>query len=794
MRVKPKQIVQVLSISERQPEVVRIFDDLVTFKVFFNLDAQSALESGLVICDFKILADKKIETQKLKVSSLESRFALSTASKRKSVSISKSNNTVMVGKIDITQHISNDKIMSISRGTPAKSHKIIKLVNNEESNASSIRPITSSLFDGVEKNDNLVLSYNADLLHRQGKDPAEKINSSPFHAPISSAIRGFSTTAGAPSLNGKAVQFRKSFVQNGKTSIKTMLENDDLKTLEIPFKLNLKKGKIGFYSVEINAMKESKKILQTIKFDIDLQRAFENFIIPTIAPNLLVTCIGSSNFVKIQQMDNNSSSVEVFRRNVSEKSGESNSPFVRITNIKLKKGDQTQFIDRGLQAGKCIYRAIPTNELSITSGEFSSVVINSRITKKRKVEPDTLTLLAFESESAVVITAYNIPNDIIALRLVRKNLTIKESSFSSPSTVVDGPLKSFSRTATDVLYKDLPTRQNAVYEYKFVMIDSYGDERESQRSSMIQFSGDIEAQEGRTLNVQPAKASTDQMSKVVFQISAPTDQASLDKIYSILADAGFDTYYVDEIKKNRELLNKISAFEVMRFDTTTGQNESFGAVKSGVFEDGPLTRKAASVSQLVPGRKYIYQFRLLLRSTSTVFNGIHISQTDLETGRNYSTDLKKFNSPLVLKRGTLSSTVKQQQTISKTGLKQDSSSNSDSELFEGRTALTGQAAVQLPSANTIISNLLVEETPRGNVIRWNVSQGSQNIDHVIIFAEYNGQRAPLRAVHYSGRSKMIFLDNKLEASSNEILYFVCPVFTDFKQGGLVGPAEVKDGI
>ena len=177
-----------------------------------------------------------------------------------------------------------------------------------------------------------------------------------------------------------------------------------------------------------------------------------------------------------------------------------------------------------------------------------------------------------------------------------------------------------------------------------------------------------------------------------------------------------------------------------------------------------------------------------------MFNGINISQTDLETGRGYSTNLKKYNSPFVLKRGTLSSTVKQQQHISKTGLKQDSSSNSDSELFEGRTALTGQATVQLPSADTVILDLSVEETPRGNVIHWNISKRSQNIDHIIIFAEYNGQRAPLRAVHYSGRSKMIFLDNKLEASSNEILYFVCPIFTDFKQGGLVGPAEVKDGI
>ena len=791
MRVKPKQIVQVLSISERQPEVAYILDDIVTFKAFFNLDVQPALESGIVVCDYKILTDKKIETKKLKVSSLESRFALSTASKRKSAS---TRNATVIGKIDITQHISNDKIMSISRGAPAKSHKIIKLVSSNDDNSSSIRPIASSLFDGIEKNDNLVLSYNMDLLHRQGKDPAQKINSSPFHTPVSSAIRGLSTTTGAASLNGKAVQFRKSFVQNGKTSIKTKLENDDLKTIEVPFKFNLKKGKIGFYSVEINAMKESKKILQTIKFDIDLQQAFENYIIPVLAPNLFVTCAGSNNFVKVQQTDKRSNSVEVFRRIVSEKSGESNSPFTRIANVKLAQSEETQFVDRVLQPGKCIYRVIPINEMSITSGEFSSIVVSSRTTKKRKAEPDTLTLLAAESERAVLVTAYNIPNDIVALRLVRKNVTTKESSFSSPSTIIDGPLRSFSRATTDIQYKDLPARQNAVYEYKFIMIDSYGDERESQLSSTIQFSGDIEAQEGRTLSIKLAKASSDQLSKVNFQIDAPTDQASLDKIYSILTDAGLDSYYVNEIKQNRELLNKISAFEVLRFDTTTGLNESFGAAKSGVFEDGPLSRKASSVSQLVPGRKYIYQFRLLLRSASTVFNGINISQTDLESGRVYSTDLKKYNSPFVLKRGTLSSTVKQQQTISKTGLKRDSSSNSDSELFEGRTALTGQFTIQLPSKNTTVSNVSVRETPRGNVVQWNIFQGSQNIDHVIVFAEYNGQRAPLRALHYSGRSKMVFLDDKLEASSNEVLYFVSPVFTDFKQGGLVGPAEVKDGI
>ena len=790
MRVKPKQSVQVLSISKRQPEVVNILGDVVTFKAFFELDMRAAIESGIVICDFKILNDKKLETQKIKVSSLESRFATSIASKRKSTSISKSNNTVVIGKVDITQHIANNKILSVLRGEPAKRQKLIKLVNTSDNDSSSIRPLDSSLSNGIEKNDSLTLSYNVDLVHRKGKDPALEINSSHFHNPISSAIRGFITTAGMSKLDGKAMQFRKSFMDDNKTSVKVKLENDDKQTIEIPFRFKMSKGKVSFYSAEINAMKESKVICQTIKFDVDLRPAYENYLIPTIAPKLFITNVGVNNVISIQQKDKRSNKVEIFRRIVSERSGESPSPFTKIADIKLSPGSQAQFTDHMLQPGKCVYRAIPVNELSITSGEFSSVIINSRVTKKRKAEPDTLTVLATESDKTVLITVYNIPNDIIALRLIRKNISTHDSSFSSPSTIIGGPIRSFSRATADIQFKDLPTRPDTTYEYKFIMQDAYGSERESQRSSIIRFSGDLETQGSRTLIVQSPKSSVDQMSKVTFQIDTPTDQASLDKIYSILTDAGLDSLYVDEIKQNRELLNSISAIEMFRFDVTSGLNESFGVVKTGVFEDNPKARRTANISALMPGRRYIYQFRLLLRLTSTIFNGIKITRTDLESGRLYTTDLKKFSSPNVLKRGTLASNVKQLQLISKTGLKQDASADSNSEMIEGRTALTGQVSVQLPSKETTLSNVSVKETARGNVIRWSVTQGNQHIDHIIVFAEYNGRRAPLRAVHYSGISNMVYLDDRLNVSSNEILYFVSPVFTDFKRGGLLGPAEV----
>jgi hypothetical protein len=789
MRIKQKQEAQIISASDRMPEVSKILGDTVTFRLFFELDVQAAIESGVVICNFKVLKERKLETSKIKVSSLESKFTVSPGSKRKVTSIGKLNNTVTYGNIDVTKQISNDKILKITRGMPAKNRKLIKLVNTTDSDSSQIRSPESSLTNQIVKDDSLALSYKIDLIHRKGKDPAAELNLSSFHAPVSDSIRGLKTTSHLGRLTGKELQFRKSFMQDDKTPINVKLTNEDIKTIEVPFVFNLSKGKISEYSIEINAVRDQSIMVQSIKFNADLQRAFEDYIIPIIAPGLLVAKVGNKTIINTQQFDKKSTDIEIFRRFVSEKQQNNLSIFTKIANIKANFGEQVQFIDRALQPGKAIYRAISVNELSVASGEFSSAVISSNVSGNKKKEPDTLTLLAFESNQSVTVTVFNIPNDIVALRLIRKNLTTHEQHFSSPSTVIGGPLRSITRSVSDLTFQDFPKRPDTTYEYKFIMIDAYGSEHESQLSSIIRFAGDMSSQ-GNVLVVQQPNSSLDKTSKVTFQVNAPTDQASLDAIISILTDTGLSAQYLDEIKQNRELLNGITALEMFRFNVSTGLNESFGVVKVGTFEDSQSTRRAANVSPLVPGHKYIYQYRLLTRLTSTIFNNVSVERNDLETGRKISTNMKKFNSPKVLVKGTLSSTAKQLQTVSKTGLKHDASSSSESEMIEGRTSLTGQLTVQIPSRDTTLSEATVEETFRGNVIRWRVIQGIQNIDHIIIFAEYNGRRAPIRSLHYNGSSKMIFLDNKLQASSNEILYYVQPVFTDFKQGELIGPAEV----
>jgi hypothetical protein len=59
-----------------------------------------------------------------------------------------------------------------------------------------------------------------------------------------------------------------------------------------------------------------------------------------------------------------------------------------------------------------------------------------------------------------------------------------------------------------------------------------------------------------------------------------------------------------------------------------------------------------------------------------------------------------------------------------------------------------------------------------------------------VYADYNGKKAPLRALQYCGSDEMMYLDDRLLESLNNVSYYVRLVFTDFRQGELFGPAEI----
>lgn len=796
MRLKPKKELEIISSSDRNIEVVQATASSVTFRAFVRVDIAAALENNVVVCNFKLRSNTFIGANRPKLSSLNSKSALQLGTSRKLNAIKSASNVTVQGTIDITKQIPNDRITTIAGGSPAKVTKVVNIVSVGEAGSAQLRS------DALQQQKNsgaidFTASYSIDSLMRFGKDPASEYNSAPFHAPVGKIVRGVRTTGDLSKFDDKAKKFRDSFIETSAKPVSSKLIDIQERLVDVSFTFTTTKSSLGKYEIEVDAMTKSIPAiavdgvrLQTIKFLVDLRRAYNDFIIPTQAPILNVTSAGSNRFLRIKQVDRNSTSVRVYRRIFREKLQDGDAEFEQIADIPARRGEQVQFVDRPSKAGKCVYRVVPFNELSVSSGEFSSVVVPSLRLIERKRAPDTATLFAAEIDGQIAISIYNVPNDVICLRIVRRNLSINESEFATPSTIVGSSILRVTRSETDSRFNDATGRPDTIYEYKVIMIDTRGDERESQRSCIIRYCGDSRLQSNRSIIVQTPQTTLEQEPKITFQVDAPADQSTLDKIYDILIANGISEQYSEEIRQNRELFSKIIAFEMNRFDTVSGLNESFGLIKAGVFEDSLRTRKSSNVSTPVSGRNYIYSYRLLIRSPSTLFDSAVVDRTDIETAKTFSTKMKKFNSPNVLSRGIIASQVEQLRPVSKVGLGIDPTVRGDNDLIAGRTALMGTLEVKIPDFSTQIQKLTVRETFRGNVTRWNVVQGNQEIDHVIIYADYNGKRAPLRALQYCGSNEMVYLDDKLRESLSNVTYYIRLVFTNFKQSELFGPAEI----
>lgn len=796
MKLKPKKELEIISTSDRNLEVIRATASSVTFRAFIRVDIAAALENGVVVCSFRLRSSSFIGANRPKLSSLNSKSALQIGTSRKLTALKSASNVTVQGTIDITKQIPNDRIKMIAGGSPAKITKVVSLVSVGEPGSSHLKSDPSSQPKNAGAID-FTASYSIDSLMRSGKDPASEYNSAPFHSPVNKIARGVRTTGDMSKIDEKTKKFRDSFVETSARPVSSKLVDVQEQLVDVPFTFTTTKSSLGKYDIEIDAMTKSIPAiavdglrLQTIKFSVDLRRAYDDFIIPTQAPILNVTTAGSSRFLRIRQIDRNSTSVRVYRRVFQEKLRDGDTEFEQIADIPAGQGEQVQFVDRPNKAGKCVYRVVPFNEMSVSSGEFTSAVVPGIRLIERKKAPDTVTLFAAESDGQIAVTVYNVPDDVICLRIVRRNLSIHEKEFSTPTTIVGSSILKISRNETNLRFNDATGRPDTTYEYKVIMTDSRGDEMLSQRSCIIRYCGDSRLQSNRSIISQTPQTTLEQEPKITFQVDAPADQSTLDKIYDILISNGISEQYSTEIRQNRELFSKIVAFEITRFDTISGFNESFGLIKAGVFEDSLRTRKSSNVSTPISGRNYIYSYRLLIRSPSTLFDSATVERTDLETAKQFSTKMKKFNSPNVLSRGVLSSQVEQLRPVSKIGLGVDPTVRGDNELIAGRTALMGTIEVKIPDFSTQVQKLTARETFRGNVLRWNVAQGNQEIDHVIVYADYNGKKAPLRALQYCGSNEMMYLDDKLRESVSNVIYYIRLVFTDFKQSELFGPAEI----
>jgi len=788
MRLKTKSQIQVMRKSSTLPEALGTRDGGVVFRLYVDVDATAAIKNNILFLDYEISPVDVVKITSLKFSNSDSNKIYQLPSARNEKMKRDKELIIYSGSVDITKYLPNDKIREIGSGSPVKKTTVIRPSNSQNS-INSIAPRSGATTNIVPSASVSKKTYKTIAEYRK-KDPAQELNARPSHSSIFKSVSGLRTTGNYQKIDLQFEAARIEMQKRGNTP--SLIEKSERATnfITVPLEVTIPESKVKNYSFTVKARKEAA-VVHKIDQTVDFSKALKDAVVPSISPNISVASFEGKRKIKIKQIDPRASKVKIYRKTLNKDNFVDDS-YELVADLDASSGDEFNIADPDLSPQQTIYRAVSYDSYGRTFGEFSSAVIGkSKISQQKNVE-DPVTIFAYETANGVQVSVHNIPYGVVAIRLVRRNVTTKEKAYSTPTSLSEKSQKSIDNETTTASFLDRVLRPDTVLEYKVMMTDTRGNVYESQRSSIIHFVGSKSVEESKSLISQDYRVESDGTSLTVsFQVDVSSSKTTIEQVYNILVSSGLDSQYIEEIKSNRELLNKITALEVVRFDCTTGHIENFGIVESGRFEDSSRTRSVYNVSNIVPGRKYVYFARLLVRSPGSIFSQTNVGRTDVETGKSFSTNLKKYNSPKTLKKGVLPSNVIQKRAVSATGLASDPSSSTDDEMIAGMTSTTIAVNVDVPRKDAEVKNLSVRKTQRGNEISWILLPNDRKIDHVIVHADYNGVLAPLRAVHFDKSESMMFVDELLASEPNQPNYYIQVVYTNYDMGSIIGPARRK---
>jgi len=788
MRLKSKTQLQVMRRSLTLPEAVGTKGSNIVFRVYIDVDVGSAIKNNVLFLQYEVVPADTAKVLTPKPSAKNSKIIYQIPSLRAEKLKRDENLTVYAGLTDITKYFPNDRVREIRAGDPFRRIRSIRVSNTKN----SINPLLlkSDAVKAVAPKPGVVSKVYKTMAEQKKKDPAHEINARPSHAPLSKTLSGFRATGNYNNADLNFESARLEMQKVGSTISSFEKVNESVRFITVPLDIEILESEVKRYSVVINALKSGISV-QLLNQIIDFSSALSDATVPSIAPEISVVDNGNGRKIGIKQVDPRATRIKIYKKMLNKDSA-ADDVYELVSDLGAASGEAFNIPDGKLSLRQGIYRAVSYDGLGRTVGEFSSAVIGkSRISKQKNVE-DPVTVFAYETSSGMQVNVYNIPYSVISVRLLRKNLTTHEKKFSDPLISENSGQISVSNEKTTASFLDRRLRPDSVFEYKVSLTDTRGNVYESQRSAISHFVGSKSEDEASSLTNNGYDIKFEGSGRTVsFQIDTSTAKTTINQVYDILAMTGLDAQYLDEIKSNRELLNKITAFEIVRFDCTTGHVENFGVVTTGVFEDSSKTRKVNNVSEIMPGRKYVYFSRLLVRSPGSIFSQTNVQRVDVETGKSYVTNLKKYNSPKTLRKGVLSSNVVQKRAVSSTGLASDPSSSTSDEMIAGMTSTTIAIIVDTPRKDAEVKSAFVRSTTRGNEVRWSVLSNDREIDHIIVHADYSGRLAPLRAVHFDGNQSMKFIDDLLSSEKTPVQYYVQIVYTNYDMGPMFGPAKVK---
>ena len=544
---------------------------------------------------------------------------------------------------------------------------------------------------------------------------------------------------------------------------------DDSASLEkiITLKIDKIKDESGLYKnlfLQIDLIDNTQTSVQQIIKEFDISKYIDIFLMPKTPP--IVTYQNLTNtkaILKIKQTDKNAKYVRIYQKIISSSSNLNDNYFQLINKIETNGFLEVVMYVPMSKKSTYVYRVVSSNEYDKLSCEYTDVTIKNH----NKIQSKFLAMSYRNLQSSIDIDIRNVPSNVISFTVLRKNLSIKEKVYkkiNDSHVFIEEDKEYYS-------FSDASVKSNNIYEYVCKLNYKNGH---TENTGII-----VVEYQPNSSNIIETKISNFKIDNlndkidVNFNISTVITNDNFNNLYNMLKMQGYDELYLQEIKDEKDKLQNLIAYEIYRYDITSGVEEYFGVITENEFIDSKFATRS-SVSPLVAGRIYRYRVSTLLRKSDTLFEDLSKSATDKITKKVYTYNPYKFFHPIALTKGNI---------ITNKSVKSNYSKN---EMSHGSIGNHVEIDAVLTNSNNKVVEFVSKLYDNNIVLSWRYNGDLSNVDHFEVYKEQfdSPNRLIIGKCHAVENSSLFTFTKEINKLNDygDIVYVVIPIFNTYTSG------------
>jgi hypothetical protein len=463
----------------------------------------------------------------------------------------------------------------------------------------------------------------------------------------------------------------------------------------------------------------------------------------------------------IKQIDKNANAVRVYKKLFYTSSTKiDHYQLVGVYPLTFNQTRQIQ-VDRPTN-GAIIYRCISAKD-NVLSPTFTNTVVKSARFSPAKSSSLTSLLI----DNGIVLEARNLPPNVVSAQFLKRNLSTFQKDFVPIGShiLLDNTIRQTDYMST--FLSDLIDGSNYEFRLKFFFKDGTSKLADSE---IIEFT---KPEQGKIdISISESVVAVNDIS---FNVEMNIFDNDIDQIKLLLEKQGINSYFENDIQKQREQLKSLLACAIQRVNMSTGEKEYFGIFTGQRFSDSEMRKKVAA-QPLIAGDRYRYIVTATIRSPETVFNEYTKTAIDSITKKPYNYKPAKFLHPYALKKGTiLDISAKNSFKLGKSILEHGILGSSrhidflfvDSEL----------SVVELNASKFDLNQ---------NIITWRVQGNINLIDHFVIMKQVHGIRTIIGSAHNAFSDGNCQWMHKLTKNDrSQVQYLIVPIYNDYSRGQML---------